>query len=87
MDMASDQIVREIEAFELLRAELEKHYMGKFVIVKDGALQGSFDTFDAAAHEAVQKFGRGPYLIRQVGAPHTVRIPTSVAWSPTYGTR
>lgn len=80
--MASDQIVREIEAYQRMRGELEKHHMGKHVVIKNGELQGAFDTFDAAARDALQRFGVGPYLIRQVGAPESIRIPASVAWHP-----
>ena len=46
--MTAEPIQREIEAFESMRADLEKHHMGKHVIVKDGKLVGAFDTFDAA---------------------------------------
>jgi len=87
MNMADDQIVREIETFEQMRGELEKHYMGKFVIIKNGELVGAFDTFDSAAREAVQRFGEGPYLIRQVGSPDAMRIPASVAWHPVNAAR
>lgn len=59
---------REIETFNRLKPDLEQHHMGKFVVIKDTDLVGAFDTFDAAGGEAVRRFGRGPYLIRQVGA-------------------
>ena len=59
---------REIETFNRMKADLEQHHMGKFVVIRDADLIDAFDTFDAAAGEAVRRFGRGPYLIRQVGA-------------------
>lgn len=68
---------RDIKAFEEKRAELEKTYPSKFVVFKDGQLVGAWDTLDAAATEAVRQFGRGPYLIRQVGAA-TPTLPASV---------
>ena len=74
---AANQLATEIEAFEAQRAELEKTYMGKFVVFKGAELVGAWDTFDAAATEAVSRFGRGPYLIRQVGAP-PLTLPASV---------
>ena len=68
---------REIEAFNRMKPDLEQHHMDKFVVIKDLDLVGAFDTLDAAANEAVRRFGRGPYLIRQVGAlPPT--LPASV---------
>ena len=75
-----DKIQEEIAAFQEMRADLEKHYMGKHVVVKDGKLVGAFDTFDTAAREALQRFGQETFLIRQVGRPDQVRLPTSVAW-------
>ena len=67
----------EIQAFEARKAELEKHYKGKFVVFHGRELIGAFDTLDAAAADAVRRFGRGPYLIRQVGAP-PVSLPASL---------
>src|ERR1700730_12357256 len=69
----------EIAAFEQMREILEKHHFGKFVVIHDGVLVGAFDTIDAAAKEATQKFGSGPYLIRQVGAPTAIPMPSSLA--------
>lgn len=67
----------EIAAYEAQRADLERTYLGKFVVFKDGKLIGAWDTLDAAASAAVAQFGRGPYLIRQVGAPAPT-LPASV---------
>jgi len=67
----------EIRAFEAKRKELERNYLRKFVVFKGGEFVGAWDTFDAAAREAVSRFGRGPYLIREVGAPPPV-LPASV---------
>ena len=69
----------EIAAYERLRPDLEAHSMGKWVLVHDGALVGTYGSFDDAAKDAVSKFGRGPYLIRQVGAS-AVTLPASVAY-------
>lgn len=57
----------EIRAYEAKLKELERHYKGKFVIFHGEDFVGAFDTFDAAAAEAIRLFGHGPYLIRQVG--------------------
>jgi hypothetical protein len=74
----------EIAAYEKMRDDLEAHSMGKWVLVRDGQLVGTFATFDDAATVAVGKFGRGPFLIRQVGAPPVV-LPASVAYRLIYG--
>lgn len=67
----------EIHAFEGRKKELEQYYLGKFVVFRGQELIGAFDSFNAAAAEAVRRFGRGPYLIRQVGAP-PVALPASL---------
>ena len=71
----------EIREFEARRSELETDHFGKWVVIHQQKLVGVYDDFDAAAVDAVGKFGRGPYLIRQVGAP-PVTLPISVmqAW-------
>jgi hypothetical protein len=60
---------QEIKTYQSRLEELEQYYPGKFVVIQGEDLIGAFDTFQNAAAEAVRRFGRGPYLIRQVGAP------------------
>ncbi|MDE2134277.1 MAG: hypothetical protein KGM97_01270 [Alphaproteobacteria bacterium] len=67
----------EIRAFDQKREELERTYPNKFVVFKGDLFVGAWDTLDAAAAEAVRRYGRGPYLIRQVGAPPPA-VPASV---------
>ena len=74
---------KEIQAFEEMRADLEEHHKGKWVVIHGGELVDTFDTLDAAATEAVRRFGRGPYLIREVGAPG-VSLPVSVLYRPVH---
>lgn len=77
MESKADPLAAEIHAFESQKDELERTYMGKFVVFKGDQLVGAWDTLNAAAAEAVARFGRGPYLIRQVGAP-PASLPASV---------
>ncbi len=72
----------EIKAYEAKRAELEAQHMGKYVVFHGEELIGVYDTLDLAAAEAVRLFGRGPYLIRRVGAP-PLTLPASVLYYPT----
>ncbi len=71
---------KEIAAYEKIRAELESKHTGKWVLLKDEALIDLYDGFETAAEDAVKRFGRGPYLIRQVGAP-PVTLPASVMFN------
>ena len=63
---ASD-LEREIRAYKAMEVDLCRHHAGKWVVIHGGKLVDAFDTLDAAAREAVRRFGRGPYLIRKVG--------------------
>lgn len=73
----------EIAAYERLRNDLELEHFDKWVVVHDEQLVGIYDSFEEAADIAVQKFGRGPYLIKQVGqGPLT--LPASVQYRPVY---
>ena len=69
----------ELEAYERMRTDLEVKHTGKWVLVHNGQLIKVFDDFEATAEEAVRRFGRGPYLIRQVAAP-PVTLPASVMY-------
>ena len=69
----------DIAAYDDMRLDLESSSLGKWVVFHHRELIGMFDSFDDAANEAVRKFGRGPYLIRQIGAP-AIRRPASVLY-------
>jgi hypothetical protein len=81
MPAVASDIDKEIAAYDALRNDLEAQHMGKWVLVHDGKLVAVFDSFEIAAEDAVRKFGRGPYLIRQVGAP-PITLPASVMYHP-----
>jgi hypothetical protein len=73
-------IDKEIQAYEAMREALETEHMSKWVVVREGQLIGIFDSFESAAESAVHRFGRGPYLNRQIGAP-PITLPASVMYS------
>ena len=68
---------REIPAYNRMRTELEANHFNEWVVVHGGKLVGAYATFEAAAEESTKRFGRAPYLIRQVGA-RPLRLPISV---------
>jgi hypothetical protein len=70
---------REIALFNQLRPELEVHHPGRWVVIHDDEFVGHYDSFSSAADEAVRRFGRGPYLIRKIGAKDVV-LPTLANW-------
>ena len=69
----------DLAAFEEMRENLENEHMGKWVLFHQGKLEGVFDSFEEVAAIATEKFGRGPFLIKQVGAP-PITLPASVAY-------
>ncbi len=58
----------ELAAYRAQRSELESQHRGKWAVFHGPNRVGVFEGFEEAAVEAVRRFGRGPYLIRQVGA-------------------
>jgi len=82
--MTAQELQPEIDAYERMKDDLLKHYAGKYVIIKDQQFRGSFDTFDAAARDAINHFGQGPYLIRKVSELSVMPMPASVAYRPAH---
>ncbi len=62
------EITLEIAAYERMQSDLEREHLGKWVVVHDEELIGAYDDFEDAACAGVQRFGIGPFLLRQVGA-------------------
>ena len=62
-------------AYEKMNDYLEKEHFGKWVLFYDEEFIGSYDDFQDAGYEALKRFGRGPYLIRQVGVKKVIRLP------------
>ena len=58
-----------VVAYDSMRAELEAKHMGEWVVVYDEKLAGLYPDFHEAAKDAVTRFGRGPYHIKQIGEP------------------
>jgi hypothetical protein len=75
----------DIAAYDQIREELEARHMGKWALLHERHLIETFDSFESAAEAAVERFGRGPYLIRQIGAP-PITLPASVMYNPVNAT-
>jgi hypothetical protein len=61
-----DQLVAEIRAYDSMRDELLKHHLGKFALVKNGQLEGTFTTESEAYAAGIQKFDGATFLVRQI---------------------
>ena len=73
----------DIAAYTKMKHDLELQHMGKWVLILDAQLIGLYDSAEEAAQVAVSRFGRGPYLIRQIGAPDIV-LPASLMYRPVH---
>ena len=65
------------------RAELEANHPGKWVVICGDTFLEVYDSFQVAADQAAQKFGRGPCFIEEIGRDYEPRLPSSVM----YGTK
>ena len=75
------ELSEEIAAYEAVKGDMEARYLGRWAVFHDRQLVDTYDCFENAADNAVRRFGRGPYLIRQVGAP-PITLPVSVLYNP-----
>ena len=65
-----------VKAYDALRDELEARHMGEWVVIYDKRLVGTFPEFHQATMFAIERFGRGPYHIKQIGEPPFNLSPT-----------
>lgn len=71
----------DIAVFEAMEPGLKQDHDGDWVVVRDRELVGTYPSFEDAATVAVDRFDRGPYLIRQIGAP-PMSMPAAVMYRP-----
>ena len=83
MPSVESALEKEIAAYETMRSALETEHLGEWVVVHDRELVGVYESFGVAAADAVGKFGRGPYLIREIGEVF-VRLPASALYNPVF---
>ena len=74
------KLKEEIAAYEEMRCDLELDHYGEWVVVYDGKFAGAYSSNEEAAEQAAKSFGRGPFLIRQVG-DFPLALPASVLYS------
>ncbi len=79
-----DDLKKEIETYNEMKDELESQHMSKWVLIHGNKLVSTFESFEAAAEDAMKRYGHGPYLIRQVGAK-SVNLSASVMYRFEHG--
>lgn len=78
-----DNLKQELEVYENHRSKFEEEHDMQWVVICGNEIGGFFDDFQTAAASAVSRFGRGPYLIKQIGAQED-KIPLSLFTRPMY---
>lgn len=63
---------KESEFYERSREELLLKYPNRFLLIHGETVEGNFDTETAAISEGIEKFGSGPFLVRQAGGDEPV---------------
>ena len=65
-----------IAEYEKMQARLEAEHWGEHVVFYNREFRGAFkEVYDAIVF-AYEQWGRGPYLIREVGRPTLISVPT-----------
>ena len=82
MGKSDDCLAADIKAYEKLGPALEDK-VGRWVLIYQEKFEGMYESSEEAAADAVKRFGRGPFLIRQVGAPPVI-LPASIMYVPVY---
>jgi len=73
----------DITAYEGRRRELERHHRGKWAVFHAGQFVGIYADFEEAATDAVERFDRGPYLIRQIGVEE-IPLSSTLVFRPSH---
>ena len=84
MDADPTGLGSEIEAYAEQKEELERNHPGKWIVFRDRQVVKVFDSFADADDWVLDTYGRGPCLVRKVGASPPV-LPSSL-WPRPHGT-
>jgi hypothetical protein len=64
--METQVLKKELDYFESMKAKFLKEFPGKYVLIHDDTLVGSYDKQEDAYNEGYERFGAGPFLVKQV---------------------
>ena len=78
-----NMLVVETDLYKQRMEEFVQEHNMEWVVIHKKEIVGFYQDFQEAAANAIQRFGRGPYLIKQIGAPEA-SIRPSVFTRPMY---
>jgi hypothetical protein len=73
----------DIAAYDRARPDLEAKHDGEWVVFHSGQFVAVYAQFEDAASDALEQFGDGPYLIRQIGV-EAVRLSSTMVFRPAH---
>ena len=69
--MGSAVLEKELATYEAEKSKLLGGTEGKFVLIHDGDIIGTFDSFIDGVKAGYEKFGNVPFLVKQIVAVDT----------------
>ena len=72
----SDPLTKEKDYLLSNLEEFAKVYPGKYLLIKDEAVWGAYETYDQGVREGIRRLGTGPFLVRSVLQPHDPEAPS-----------
>jgi len=73
----------DIAAYDRARSKLEAKHPGQWAVFHAGRFVGVYPDFQAAASDALELFGEGPYLIRQIGV-ESIQLSSTLVFKPAH---
>ena len=73
----------DIAAYDRAKPELEANHLGEWAVFHSGRFVGVYTDFENAASDAVEQFGEGPYLIRQIGV-EAIQLSSAMIFRPAH---
>ena len=75
-ESAGECLAGNLDAYEMMRERLEESDWGKWIVLCDDKLAGTYDTVGDATKGMVKHCDGGRHLIREVGAPERILLPS-----------
>ena len=67
MNMGEKDLTKNLDFVQKNRSQLLQTYRNKFLLVYDGEVVGSFDSYESAANEGVRIYGtESPFLVSPI---------------------
>ncbi len=73
----------DIAAYDQARTDLESKHGGQWAVFHAGGFIGVYTEYETAAAEAVERFGAGPCLIRQIGV-EAIQLSSAMIFRPAH---